>query len=130
MSEIISDTIGINQAAFLNDMSRQGVYVAIKNNKLKATKEGRWKINMQDFEEYRKNRWNRLFSKHAGKPLVSNDKGEFLVRQIAESLGIPEQKIYFAIYSHKLKCKRRGKAYIINMKDALEYKSKYLRAIA
>jgi hypothetical protein len=121
------NTIGINEAACITNVTRQAVYIAIKKEMLKASKEGRWQISLDDLDEYRKNRWNRVKSIRDGKPLVSAEKGEYLVRQIAEKLGIPEQKIYYAIRCNTLKSKRRGSSYIITIEDALEYKEKYLK---
>lgn len=124
------DTFGISEAAEFSNVTRQAVYVAIRAGKLEAAKEGHWQITPQALEEYRKNRWNRLHSIKDGQPLVSKEKGEYLVRQIAENLRLPIQKVYYDIRCNRLKAQRRGKAYIITLADALEYKNRYLKAVA
>ena len=44
-------------------MTRQAIYVAIKQKKLKATKYAtRWIIRLEDLEEYKKNKYSRTKS--------------------------------------------------------------------
>ena len=47
--------VSITEAAKLNKVTRQAIYVAIKLNKLKAHKEAtRWAIHLDDLAEYRR----------------------------------------------------------------------------
>jgi len=46
--------ISITEAAKLNNVTRQAIYVAIKLNKLKACKGTRWMIDLDDLEDYRR----------------------------------------------------------------------------
>ncbi len=121
------DTFGISQAAEISNVTRQAVYVAIRQGRLEAAKEGRWQITAKALDEYKKNRWNRMNSIVDGKPLVSKEKGEYLARQIAENLNIPVQKLYYDIRCNKIKYSRRGNSYIITLEDAIEYKNKFLK---
>ena len=58
--------VSITEAAKLNNVTRQAIYVAIKLNKLKATKKTtRWTIHVDDLENYRQQKYSR------SKPLQS-----------------------------------------------------------
>ena len=51
--------VSITEAASLNNVTRQAIYVAIKQRKLRATKDAtRWTIDLDDLEEYKKNKGN------------------------------------------------------------------------
>src|SRR4029078_7377581 len=89
--------LSISEAAKLNNVTRQAIYVAIKLNKLKAKKETtRWTIHLDDLEEYRKNKYSRMKSIHNGQLIFDNTKGYYSVNQAASMLNVPAQKIYYA----------------------------------
>ena len=51
--------VSITEAARLNNVTRQAIYVAIKQRKLRATKDAtRWTIDLEDLEEYKKNKYS------------------------------------------------------------------------
>ena len=55
--------VSITEAAKINGVTRQAIYVAIKLKKLRARKETtRWTIDIKDLEEYRKNKYSRAKS--------------------------------------------------------------------
>lgn len=119
--------LSITEAARLNNVTRQAIYVAIKLNKLKAHKqEARWTIHVDDLEEYRLNKYSRSKSVFDGELLFDNHKGYFSVNQVADMLGVPPQKIYYATRIGKLKAHRKGAAWVIHINDVKEYQSKYL----
>lgn len=118
--------VSITEAAKLNDVTRQAIYVAIKLNKLKATKDTtRWTINLDDLEEYRSQKYSRKKSLFEGK-LLFDDK-HFSINQVARMLGVPAQKIYYATRIGLLKASRKGAAWVIHEEDIKEYKEKYAR---
>jgi excisionase family DNA binding protein len=124
---ITKEVLSITEAARLNNVTRQAIYVAIKLNKLKAKKEeARWAIHINDLEEYRSNKYSRSKSVFNGEPLFDNDKGYFSVNQVAEMLSVPPQKIYYATRVGKLKAHRRGAAWVIHMDDVKEYQGKHI----
>ena len=46
--------VSITEAAKINNVTRQAIYVAIKQKKLKASKDAtRWTIDLEDLENYR-----------------------------------------------------------------------------
>lgn len=119
--------VSITQAAKLNKVTRQAIYVAIKLKKLKAKKETtRWAIHLDDLEAYRKQKYSRSKSLFNGELLFDNDKGFHSVGQIARMLSVPAQKIYYATRIGQLKAHRRGAAWVIHNSDIKEYAEKHV----
>ncbi len=119
--------VSITEAAKINNVTRQAIYVAIKQKKLKAKKENaRWVINLEDLEEYRRQKYSRAKSMYDGELLFDRSKGMYSVNQVAELLGVPAQKIYYATRIGLLKASRKGAAWVINESDVKEYKENYL----
>ena len=119
--------VSITEAARINNVTRQAIYVAIKLKKLKAKKETtRWTIHLDDLEEYRKNKYSRTKSIYDGELLFNNDKGYYSVNQVAEMLNVPAQKIYYATRVGMLKAHRKGAAWVIHNDDVKKYKEEFL----
>ena len=119
--------VSITEAAKINDVTRQAIYVAIKLNKLKATKDAtRWEISLDDLEEYRKNKYSRKKSVYNGELLFDNNKGFYSVNQVAAMLKVPAQKIYYATRIGMLKAHRKGAAWVIHSEDVKEYKEMHV----
>ena len=119
--------VSITEAARINGVTRQAIYVAIKLKKLRAKKETtRWTIDVKDLDEYRKNKYSRTKSVHDGELLFDNDKGYFSVNQVAEMLKVPAQKIYYATRVGMLKAHRKGAAWVIHVEDVNKYKEEHL----
>ncbi|KIA76216.1 Uncharacterized protein DB43_AQ00220 [Parachlamydia acanthamoebae] len=119
--------VSITEAAKLNKVTRQAIYVAIKLNKLKAQKETtRWTINLDDLEAYRKQKYSRTKSMFNGELLFDNGRGFFSVNQVAKMLNVPAQKIYYATRIGILKAHRKGAAWVIHSDDVDLYKESYL----
>lgn len=114
--------VSITEAAKLNKVTRQAIYVAIKLNKLKARKETtRWTIHLDDLEEYRLQKYSRSKSLFNGELLFDNKKGFYSVNQAARMLSIPAQKIYYATRIGALKAHRKGAAWVIHQEDLKQY---------
>lgn len=123
----LKEVLSITEAARLNNVTRQAIYVAIKLNKLKAKKEeARWAIHINDLEEYRSNKYSRAKSVFDGELLFDNKRGYFSVNQVARMLGVPPQKIYYATRVGKLKAHRKGAAWVIYVEDVKAYHNKHL----
>jgi excisionase family DNA binding protein len=119
--------VSITEAARINNVTRQAIYVAIKQKKLKATKDAtRWTIHLDDLEEYRLNKYSRTKSMFNGELLFDNKKGYYSVNQAAKLLNVPAQKIYYATRVGLLKASRRGAAWIIMDADIKLYQENYL----
>lgn len=119
--------VSITEAARINNVTRQAIYVAIKQKKLKASKDTtRWTIELADLEEYRRQKYSRAKSMFNGELLFDNHKGYFSVNQVAKMLNVPAQKIYYATRVGLLKASRRGAAWVIHMTDVKDYQENYL----
>lgn len=119
--------VSITEAARINNVTRQAIYVAIKQKKLKARKETtRWTIHLDDLEAYRNQKYSRTKSMFDGELLFDNKKGYYSVNQVAEILGVPAQKVYYATRVGHLSAHRKGAAWVINTQDIEQYKQTYL----
>lgn len=120
--------VSITEAAKLNKVTRQAIYVAIKLNKLKASKETtRWTIHLDDLEAYKKQKYSRSKSLYDGELLFDNEKGFYSVNQVARMLSVPAQKIYYATRIGLLKAHRKGAAWVISEADIKEYAENHLK---
>lgn len=119
--------VSITEAARINNVTRQAIYVAIKQNKLKASKDAtRWTIKLSDLEAYRKGKYSRSKSTFEGELLFDNEKGFYSINQAAKMLGVPAQKIYYATRIGLLKASRKGAAWVIHTDDIKGYQENYL----
>lgn len=119
--------VSITEAAKINNVTRQAIYVAIKQKKLKASKDStRWTIDLKDLEEYRKHKYSRAKSMFEGELLFDNLKGYYSVNQVAKMLGVPAQKIYYATRVGLMKAIRKGAAWVIHANDVKSYQENYL----
>lgn len=119
--------VSITEAARINNVTRQAIYVAIKQKKLKATKDAtRWTIHLDDLNEYRQNKYSRTKSMFDGELLFDSHKGYFSVNQVAKMLNIPAQKVYYATRIGLMKAIRKGAAWVIHIDDVKSYKENYL----
>jgi excisionase family DNA binding protein len=119
--------ISITEAARINNVTRQAIYVAIKQKKLKAKKDStRWTIHLDDLEEYRTHKYSRTKSIYDGELLFDNRKGYYSVNQAAKYLNVPAQKIYYATRVGLLKAIRKGAAWVIHIDDIKGYQENYL----
>ena len=119
--------VSITEAARLNNVTRQAIYVAIKQKKLRATKDAtRWSIHVDDLNDYKRNKYSRTKSTFEGELLFDNQKGYYSVNQAAKLLGVPAQKIYYATRSKLLKASRKGAAWVVHIDDIRTYQESYL----
>lgn len=118
--------VSITEAAKINNVTRQAIYVAIKQNKLKATKKTRWEIDLKDLEEYRINKYSRTKSIFQGELLFDNTRGYYSVNQVAKMLKVPAQKIYYATRIGLMRGTRKGAAWVIHVDEVNRYREEYL----
>jgi len=122
-----SKLVSITEAARINKVTRQAIYVAIKLKKLKAYKEStRWSINLDDLEIYRKQKYSRMKSVHNGELIFDHMKGFYSVNQVAKMLNVPAQKIYYATRIGLLTAQRKGAAWVISLEDIEQYRNVHL----
>jgi excisionase family DNA binding protein len=128
MSNEKKQLVTITEAAKINNVTRQAIYVAIKLNKLKAKKDTtRWEIDLDDLEEYRRQKYSREKSTDdKGDLIFDKKKGYYSVNQVAAMLQVPPQKIYYATRSGLLKAHRKGAAWVMHEEDVKSYSEGYL----
>ncbi len=119
--------VSITEAAKINNVTRQAIYVAIKQKKLRAYKDAtRWTIDLEDLDNYRKGKYSRTKSMYNGELLFDNNKGFFSINQVAKMLNVPAQKIYYATRVGLMKAQRKGAAWVIHNEDIKSYRENYL----
>ncbi len=119
--------VTLSEAAKINDVTRQAIYVAIKQKKLRAYKNPtRWIIDVDDLERYRKLKYSRTKSMHNGELIFDNKKGFYSIQQASKMLNVPYQKIYYATRIGLLKAARKGSAWVVHMDDLKKYQESYL----
>lgn len=119
--------VSITEAARINNVTRQAIYVAIKQKKLRATKNAtRWTIHLNDLNEYRQNKYSRTKSMFNGELLFDSHKGFFSINQVAKMLNIPAQKVYYATRIGLMKAHRKGAAWVVHSDDVKSYQENYL----
>jgi excisionase family DNA binding protein len=122
--------VSITEAARINNVTRQAIYVAIKQKKLKATKDAtRWTIDLDDLEAYKNSKYCRSKSVFEGELLFNNKQGFYSINQVAKMLNVPAQKIYYATRVGHLKAVRKGAAWVIHTDDLNQYRENYLNRI-
>ena len=119
--------VTLSEAAKINNVTRQAIYVAIKQKKLRAYKNPtRWIIDIEDLEQYRKMKYSRSKSMHNGELIFDNKKGFFSIQQASKMLNVPYQKIYYATRIGLLKATRKGSAWVVHADDLKHYQQNYL----
>ena len=103
-------------------ITKVGVLSAIKLNKLKAGKvNGKWAIDQDEADDYKKRKYNRNYSYWDGKPLFDPKKGTYTIKIASETFGIKTQSLYYAIREREIPYERKGQAYILKEKDIMKY---------
>ncbi len=119
--------VTLSEAAKINNVTRQAIYVAIKQKKLKAYKNPtRWIIDIDDLDAYRNMKYSRTKSVFNGELLFDNKKGFYSIQQAAKMLNVPYQKIYYATRIGLLKACRKGAAWVVHIDDLKSYQDSYL----
>lgn len=127
LNEDDKNFVSLSEAAKINNVTRQAIYVAIKQKKLRAYKNPtRWIIHRDDLEAYRKLKYSRTKSMFDGELLFDNKKGFYSIQQAAKMLNVPYQKIYYATRIGLLKATRKGSAWVVHLDELKRYQETYL----
>lgn len=112
---------------------RQGVYIAVKLGRLKATRVGRtWHFEKADLIKYLEDKYDRKKKIFHGEPIIDHSKGEYTVMDIVllfnsrikrktasgKEKYYDRQWLYHKMRSKQLPFTRRGILYIIKIQDA------------
>jgi len=109
----------MTEAALFLNVTRQAICVAMKKGRIKGKmKNYRWSFHIDELKDYRKSKYDRTLSKDKeGNLILDPSKGIYSPHQIAKMYNLPANKVYYWIYSGKLKNKKVGCSYQINIKD-------------
>ncbi len=119
--------VTVSEAARIKKVTRQAIYLAIREGKLKAYQDGNvLKIFLVDLMEYDRHRYSREKVVHEGEPLFNSDKGEVSIEKAAQMLGVPRQKLYYAARTGMLKTIRKKSTWVVKVQDLLKYEKEHL----
>jgi len=122
-----TDIFTIAGAAEHSHVSRQAIYVAIKNGRLMAEKRGnKWFITPEALEDYRINKYNRNMRKINGELIFDMEKGFFSTSQVLTILSdvlkrpFNSQRLYYLLRSGSVPAFRCGSAWVIKKEDVIQ----------
>jgi excisionase family DNA binding protein len=119
--------VTVSEAAKIKKVTRQAIYLAIREKKLRAYKHGdTFKVFLMDLVEYDRQRYSRVNSVIDGEKVFDEEKGCVSVEKAAQMISVPRQKLYYAVRKGMLKSTRKGNSYVINIQDLFQYQDKYL----
>lgn len=120
--------VTVSEAARIKKVTRQAIYLAIREKKLKAYRHGdTWKVFLLDLVEYDRQRYSRVKSVFEGELKFDASKGLISIERASQMAGVPRQKLYYAIRTGLLKATRKGSAYVVQVDDLLEYQDAHLK---
>lgn len=90
----------------------------IKLGRIRATKlNGNWHVEEEDYKDFLKGKYVRR------SPIFNKELENYSPRECADILGCSVQRIYHHLRTGHIKATRHKCAYVINVKDLMEYKS-------
>jgi len=115
----------MSQLAKSYNVTRQAIYLKIKQGRLKAEKRyGRWFIEEKDYLNFIKTKYTRI---HDEDFLYSEQQGFFSVKKTSQILDCPEQCLYYRIRSGFIKSFRHKSSLFMHISDIMKFKD-YLLA--
>lgn len=118
----------ITEAAKVRNVTRQAIYLAIKEGRLKVIKRGKLqKVKLESLIDLEKTRYVRAAKVFQGEDLYSDQKGILSPPKAAKLMNVKTHVVYNAIYSGKLKATKKGRAWIILAKDLITTKTLHLK---
>jgi excisionase family DNA binding protein len=121
-------TMSVKEAAAKYQVSAQAIFIAIKNDRLKAVKPDgvHWAITEEDLKSYRSGLYSRKHMRYNGELVYPPDKGLLSLREAAEMISVPENKIYYAVYRNRIKYSRVRSAYIFRVEDVIDFAKNFV----
>lgn len=111
------------QAGDYLKVSRIAIYQAIRRGTLQHTRiEGLIYTTANWLDYYREHYWQTDRLKKNGRKLYDAKEGTYTVKQVAEILGVPFQKIYHLIKLGVMQRRKYGEYIIINEKEIAKAK--------
>ena len=115
-----SQLINITECGRKFNISRQAIFLVIYANRLPAKKvKGKWTFKLQDWEDYLKSKYNRIYSTKNGVKIFDIMNGPYSPTMISNIWGIHKQRVYHYIRKGDIPFKKLGKSYLIKKQDVL-----------
>ena len=109
-------------------LCRHAILYPIHQKRLKAKKHyGKWFIDKDDYEEYRKGRFKQERLNSQGKPLYDKKKGYYSVKEASEIIGCHLHRVYFHARTGAIPSKKVKSHWMIHIDDINDYKSKIVK---
>jgi excisionase family DNA binding protein len=125
--EEMQGVLTVREAAKLKKVTRQSIYLAIRLNRLKAYRDGKnWLIFLGDIKKYNETLFSRKYSRHEGELVYDEARGYYSVKSVSKMTGMSVQNLYYAIRKGDLRATRRGKAWVIELRDIFDFQE-YLK---
>jgi hypothetical protein len=119
--------VTVSEAARIKKVTRQAIYLAIREKKLRAYKhDDVWKIFLVDLIEYDRHRYSRERSFLDGERKFDETKGTVSVERASQMIGVPRQKLYYAVRTGMLKAARKGCSWVVKVEDLFRYQEEHL----
>lgn len=119
--------VTVTEAARIKKVTRQAIYLAIREKKLRAYKhDDTFKVFLMDLVDYDRQRYSRVNSVIDGEKIFDEEKGSVSVERASQMIAVPRQKLYYAVRTGMLKSIKKGNTYVIKVEDLFEYQDKHL----
>lgn len=114
------------EAAEYLGISRQAIHIATNSKRLAFSRKSVWSkgwkyFNKEDLDSYRANKYNRVITTIInGEKVFQGDN--MTLGNAAKYLNITYDNMYYLLTSGKVRYRRKGHCYVIDIKDLDEYK--------
>lgn len=116
----------ITQAAKVKNVTRQAIYLAIKQGRLKAYRNGKLqKVSLQGLLAYESHKCSRLFSEFNGQKIYDDSKGLMSISTASTLTGIGISRLYYAASVGHLKAEKKGCAWVVFLEDVIEFNKNF-----
>ena len=119
------ELISVKKASEIYKLSPLSLWAAIRCGRLKKIQiEKNVYLTRKLIDEYMASKYDREYSLRKGELLYDRDEGRYSPKMCAAIFNVPQNHLYHAIYSGKLKHTRVGSSYVIDHKDIMAYVGK------
>lgn len=121
------ELLSIREAAKIRNVTKQAVYLAIREGRLKPFMRGKvMKVSMAAIMELEKKKYERVVKLFQGEEVFSDKNGVISVAKAAKLTGMPRTSLYNAIYSGRLNAERKGHSWVLRVRDLTTIQTYYL----
>jgi len=108
----------VREVAKMNLVTCQSVYNLITKERLKAVKKnGQWRINPKDIEEFSKYKYSHENRVVDGKKVFDKENGLYSIPEAAKAFGFKIQRLYYLQRMGILPAQRIGAAWVVKEED-------------